>query len=130
MVRLGWIYAAALVLVLCIAAVASAASLRVVITEPSMTALGQPLADLKECKVFIRKDTAVLASMTVAASTAAGGVSRNVDFADLNAVETMTGVLARCEDTKGNVSLESAVFSFTFSDAPRPGTVTGVSIQP
>lgn len=128
--KIGWIYIAALVAVLWFASVASAASLRVTITEPSVTALGQTLADLKECRIFVRAGTAVLANQTITASSAAGGQSRNVDFADLNALETMTGVLTRCEDLNGNVSVESAVFSYTFSDAPAPGTVTGVSIVP
>lgn len=121
----------ALTMAMCMfAGSAHAERLKIVVMEPTRTKLDQPLVDLKECTVFIRQGTGVLAQQTYQASGPTGGQQREIFFTDLNPLRAMTGVLQSCRDLSGGLSPESAVRSFTFSDGPRAGSVEDVQLVP
>jgi hypothetical protein len=123
---------AALVALVCLAGgeVAFAEKLKITAVEPNMTALSQPLVDGASCVLRIREGTGVLVEIEYTLSSPTGGQTRDHFFTDLNLIERMTGVAQRCKDSAGNVSVDSAVHAFTFSDAPRAGSVTDVQIVP
>jgi hypothetical protein len=123
---------AALVALVCLAGgeVAFAEKLKITAVEPSTTTLGQTLADGASCTLRILEGTGVLDTIEYTMSGVAGGATRDHFYTNLNLIERMTGVVQRCKDLAGNVSVDSAVRTFTFSDAPRSGSVQDVQIVP